>query len=280
MFRAFLLLLLFLNSSLVYAIETIKDTVDDVNKAVEQCEKLYEEIRNSECRQAFLDIVGKAYIKTGVSFTERQLRFENTANQEKAFVLSSGFKPRPVFTAGIADTYFKENQSNWGWGLGFSYFDDYAHAQVIERQGDRKQKDLGTYSTMNVIAFTPTLFYSWGRFDENPHTFGKLGLGFNLLYSHVRGTAYQTELISDSICYQAASSLHSGSGSTEQLRDACEQVRFEESSFGMGMKAFIAGEWDSWEVEFSLSQFGQNGGEEYRFNTQEAVLSFAKKFEF
>jgi len=264
----------------VSAIEAVKDAVEDVNETVDQCEQLYEDIRNSECTKAFLSIVGKAYIKVGVSFTERQLKFENSQTKKKAFVLSSGFKPRPIFTVALSDSYFNDNQSNWGWGLGFSYFDDYAFEQVIERDGTNKTKDLGTYSTMNVIAVTPSLFYSWGRFDENRRTFGKAGFGLNFLHSHVRGTAYQTEVKADAACYQAATDLHDGNGSVEQVRATCEQIQFEEASFGAGIKVFVAGEWNLWEVEFSISQFGQNDGDEYKFNTQEAVLGFAKKFEF
>ena len=273
-------MILLLSAAPSYAIEAVKDAVDDVNETVDQCEALYEEIRNSECTKAFLDIVGKAYIKVGVSFTERQLKFENSETKKKAFVLSSGFKPRPIFTVALSDSYFSNNQSNWGWGLGFSYFDDYAFEQVIERDGTNKQKDLGTYSTMNVIAVTPSIFYSWGRFDDNRRSFGKLGLGINFLHSHVRGTAYQTESRADEACYQAGTNLHEGNGSVEQLRATCEQIQFEESSFGSGIKLFIAGEWSLWEVEFSISQFGQKDGSEYKFNTQEAVLGFAKKFEF
>jgi len=278
--RIIVALILGLGCSQVSAIEAVQGAVDEVNKTVEQCEQLYEDIRQSECTRAFLDIVGKAYIKLGVSFTERQLKFEHSQTQKKAFVLSSGFKPRPIFTIALSDAYFADGQSSWGWGLGFSYFDDYAFKQVIRRNSQDKHKDLGTYSTMNVVAVSPSLFYSWGRFDHTPKSFGKAGLGLNILHSHVRGTAYQTELTSDAACYQTASDVHSGDGGTTELRAACEQVRFEESSFGAGIKLFIAGEWKLWEVEFSISQFGQNDGDEYKFNTQEAMLSFAKKFEF
>lgn len=288
-----LLLLLFICSSGVLAdnaiqksitesIDDIEAAVDEINEQYEQCEELYETIRNSECANTIFGIFGKIYLKLGVSFTERQLKFQETSTEKDTFILSSGLKPRPIFSVALQDSYFSE--SNWGWGIGFNYFDDYAFEQTVSRGSSDDQKvsvDLGTYSSMSVIAVNPSVFYAWGRDDSTPYRYLKIGIGANLMYSAVRGTAFITEDETDTICYDHGTSLVNGGASTQQdIRDTCAAVRYEESSYGAGTKIFFAGEWNKWESELSVSVYNHRSQGDYRFVTQETMLAFSRKFEF
>lgn len=263
--------------------ESISGAIEEINKSYEQCEALYEQIRNSECANSVFGFIGRMYLKLGVSFTERQVRFADKNDDENAvFRLTSGFKPRPIFSVAIDDSYFTE--SDWGYGFGFSYFDDYAFEQQIKRgsgSDDTKTVDLGTYSSMNVIALTPSMFYSWGRGDGSPNRYLKLGVGLNLMYSAVRGTAFLTEDESNATCYDLGSQIVAGTSSDlEGLRTQCEGTRFRESSYGTGVKIFIAGEWNKWESEISFSAYNHRSIGEYRFVTQEVQLAFSRKISF
>lgn len=263
-------------------VEEIGSAIDEINEQYEQCEELYKTIRESECANNILGIFGRMFLKLGVSFTERQLKFQETATEENAFILSSGLKPRPIFSVALQDSYFSE--SNWGYGFGFNYFDDYAFEQSIERgsSADSKTKvDLGTYSSMGVIAINPSLFYTWGRGDSTPNRYFKAGIGLNLMYSKVRGTAYITEDETDATCYAQGSALVDGSSTDiELLKTLCASTSYRESSYGTGAKLFIAGEWNKWESELSISLYNHRSQGDYRFITQETQVAFSRKFEF
>ena len=271
-----------LSYSFVSQANVINETVEDISESYEKCEALLEQVRTSECANSVFGILGRMYFEIGVSFTERQVKFQHIETEKDAFILSSGFKPRPIFSVSLSDSYF--NQSSFGYSFGFSYFDDYAFEQIIKRgskDDDKKTVDLGTYSSMNVISFTPSVFYGFGRDDDTPKRFGKIGLGLNLMYSAVRGTAYLTERESDSACYDYGSQYVLGEVSDINQFDAlCEEIRFRESSFGTGFKLFIDGEWNKWKGEISSSIYLHRGDGEYRFVTQQAQIAFSRKFEF
>jgi hypothetical protein len=263
------------------SIADIKDTVNHINESYEQCEALYEEIRGSECANAMIGIFGRIYLKLGISFTERQLKFQNSKSQKVAFVLSSGSKPRPVYGIALGDSYF--TGSNWGYGFGFDYFDDYAFKQLIKRDDKGASYDLGTYSSMSVISVSPSLFYTWGRSDDTPYRYGKLGLGINLMYSAVKGTAYETEqnTTENTACYDAATEVSNGNTlDPVSIDSACDLQRFKESSYGTGFKLFIIGGWKKWETELSISEYQHRGNGEYRFVTQQVLLGLSRKFSF
>jgi hypothetical protein len=263
--------------------ESIEQTIEEINESYEQCEALYEQIRNSKCASSIFGIFGRMYLKLGFSWTERQVKFSEKDDAEQAvFRLTSGFKPRPIFSVALEDSYFTE--SNWGYGFGFSYFDDYAFEQQIKRGSgseDVLTVDLGTYSSMNIIALTPSVFYSWGRGDSTPNRYLKMGMGLNLMYSAVRGTAFLTEDESDASCYDLGTQIVVGtSNDLDGLRSLCATTRFRESSYGTGVKIFIAGEWNKWESEISFSAYNHRSVGDYRFVTQEVQLAFSRKFSF
>jgi hypothetical protein len=273
--------LLVLISPLAFS-NVIAETIEEVSESYKQCEELYEHIRKSECANSVFGMFGRMYFEIGVSFTERLVKFQNIKTEEDAFILSSGFKPRPVFSVSLSDSYFGE--SNFGYGVGFSYFDDYAFEQQIKRgssDSDKKNVDLGTYSSMNVIALSPSIFYSYGRDDDSPYRYIKFGLGVNLMYSAVRGTAYLTELETDTDCYQYGSDYIDGSVTDEnEFKNLCDSTRFRESSYGSGFKIFIGMDWRRWKAEISTSIFQHRGSGDYRFVTQQTQMSFSRKFEF
>ncbi|MGR6871744.1 hypothetical protein ACU6U9_05415 [Pseudomonas sp. HK3] len=260
----------------------ISDKVEELSEGYKKCEELYEEVRNSECANSVSGLFGRIYFQVGVSFTERQVKFQNIKTKKDAFILSSGFKPRPVLAVSLSDSYFGE--SNFGYSLGFSYFDDYAIKQVIKR-GDssshQKTVDLDTYSGMNVLAFSPSVFYSYGRNDDTPYRYIKFGVGFNLMYSRVRGTGYLTELKSDEDCYQYGSDFVDGKVSDKNgFKNLCENTRFNESGFGSGIKVFLGMDWKNWEAEVSVSGFENRSSGDYRYVTQQAQFSISRKLGF
>lgn len=279
--RLYLICLLMLFSSFSFA-NVLSQTMDDVEESYKKCEELYEHIRKSECANSVLGMFGRIYFEIGVSFTERQVKFQNIKTEDDAFILSSGFKPRPIFSVSLSDSYI--GSSNFGYSIGFSYFDDYAFEQVVKRgsdESDKKSVDLGTYSSMNVIALSPSVFYSYGRDDSTPYRYMKLGLGLNLMYSAVRGTAYLTELKTDTACYQYGTDYVNGDVTDEtQLRVLCNSTRFRESSYGSGFKLFVGMDWRRWKAEISTSLFQHRGSGDYRFVTQQTQIVFSRKLEF
>lgn len=281
-FRGFFQFLPLALYSVLSLADGVESAIENVSESYEKCEELYEHIRTSECVDRVAGMLGRLYFEVGLSFTERQVKFQNIKTQEDAFILSSGLKPRPIFSVNISDNYF--GKSNFGYGIGFSYFDDYAFKQVIKRgdgDDDKKSVDLDTYSSMNVIALSPTLFYSYGRNDATPDRFVKFGLGLNLMYSAVRGTAYLTELETDEACYQYGSDLVDAKVTDEsELMNLCEHTRFRESSYGSGLKVFLGVNWRYWKAELSTSIFQHRGVGDYRFVTQQLQLAFSRVFEF
>jgi hypothetical protein len=260
----------------------IAETIEDVSESYEKCEELYEHIRKSECANSVFGLFGRMHFEIGVSFTERQVKFQNIKTEEDAFILSSGLKPRPIFSVSLNDSYF--GNSNFGYAIGFSYFDDYAFEQVVKRgstDSDKKSVDLGTYSSMNVIALSPSIFYSYGRDDDSPYRYMKFGLGLNLMYSAVRGTAYLTELKTDTACYQYGSDYVDGNVTDEnEFKNLCDSTRFRESSYGSGVKIFTGIDWSRWKAEISISLFQHRGSGDYRFVTQQTQIAFSRKLEF
>jgi hypothetical protein len=263
------------------SIDDIKDSLEHISNSYQQCEVLYEEMRESDCANAVFGMFGRIYLKLGVSFTERQLKFQSAKSKKDAFVLSSGSKPRPIYGVALSDSYFAD--SNWGYGFGFDYFDDYAFEQIIKRSNQDVSYDMGTYSSMSVISVSPSLFYTWGRGDDTPHRYGKLGLGVNLMYSSVKGNAYETELdtTENSVCYDAATEVFNDNTiDPTSIGSSCQLQRFKESSYGTGFKLFVIGGWKKWEAELSISEYQHRGDGEYRFITQQILLGLSRKFSF
>lgn len=262
-------------------IQSIEQSIEDMNTSYQQCEAMYEEIRNSDCAKTVFGMFGRLYLKLGVSTTERTLKFENVATEEDAFILSSGLKPRPIISVSFSDSYFED--SNWGYSVGAGFFDDYAFEQIIKRGSSSLQKtvDLGTYSSMSVVSLSPSLFYSIGAKDDSPNQYFKIGLGLTAMYSAVRGTAYLTEVKTNATCYELGSQLVAGIVTDESaLKAACDVTRFKEQSFGSGTKLFFQGAWPKWEVELAVSLYNHRSKEEYRFITEELLFAVSRKFNF
>jgi hypothetical protein len=72
------------------SIDDIKDSLEHISNSYQQCEVLYEEMRESDCANAIFGMFGRIYLKLGVSFTERELTFQSAKSKKDSFVLSSG----------------------------------------------------------------------------------------------------------------------------------------------------------------------------------------------
>lgn len=263
-------------------LESWKQRFKDVEKSYEECEILYEEVRNSECAKKLNQLLGQLYFSVGVSFTERQLKFKNVDTNGDTFILSSGLKPRPIFAVTFSDRFFRS--SNWGYGWGFEYFDDYAFEQIIrpdDTGSKTKRIDLGTYSSMSVIALSPNLFYAFGRDDATPYRFFKIGIGGHLLYSSVRGQAYITEDPSNSDCYAVSDRFIAGEAvNASEFQNNCERVAFDDGSFGGGVQFYLQADWRKWQLALSASVFNHRSAGGYRFSTEELAFSFSRKIRF
>lgn len=263
-------------------VQAIEDSIGGVTERYQQCEALYENMRNSDCAKTLFGTFGRLYLKLGMSTTERTLKFENIDSEEDVFILSSGLKPRPIMSINFSDSYFE--QSNWGYSLGASFFDDYAFEQVIKRgdnESQQKTVDLDTYSSMSVVSFSPSLFYSIGVQDETPSQYFKIGLGLNLMYSAVRGTAYLTEFKANTSCYALGTALVNGTRTdAESLKATCEFASFRERSIGSGTRVFFQAAWQRWEVELAASLYNHRSKDKYRFITTEMLFAVSRKFNF
>lgn len=261
-------------------IESVKSAVEEIEESYDHCQALYEQIQKSECASSVNRIFGRLYVSIGLSFSERFVEFQNASTEQDEFVLTSGLKPRPIFSLTTSDQYFED--SVFGYGLGFRYFDDYAYEQKIERSAGDVLVDLGTFSSMNVIAFSPSVFASWGRGDDRPNNYNKINVGFNLMYSAVKGSAYVTNDASDSACYDYGTQLVEGgvSDPSPLLDGRCEYRRFNHSSYGTGIKVFLSWHWNRWDLEGGAAAYNHRSSDGYRFVTQEVQMSLSRRFGF
>ncbi len=188
------------------------------------------------------------------------------------------FTPTPALSISLGDSYFKE--SNLGYQFGFIYFSDSAYRQKITREGIDKTADISTYSKMQVIAFSPSLFYRFGREDGTPNNHLTLGIGVNAGYNSVKGTAYLTEDDSNEDCYRAGTDFVNGNGSKQNITQTCEIEDYDSDGFGWGIQIYLAYQNNNWITELSGSNSTQDPDGGYQFRTSEFSLGLSRRFGF
>ncbi len=227
------------------------DVLKDIEEAVDACEVLYEQIKQSSCASPLGSLLDNAEIKVGLAINRLQLSIKQD-NVDKA-VLTAPNAVSPYFSFSLGESYF--DHSSWGYEYGISYLDSYALDQRIKRGGSDELFDLGTYAAGYMIAIQPSVFYSIGRSDEKSDLYLLLGIGLSAGYSAIRGSAYLTEDANDTSteCYEAATQLHAGdTTAVERIQGECELIRFDSSGFGAGTRVFIAGKVNRFKAEIDM----------------------------
>jgi len=245
---------------------------------LEECSVLLEQMSNSNCGQKTLHFFKDAYIKIGGSVAKRSMSFEEKRTTNKVFEMEGDYTPAPVFSISLGDNYFKE--SNFGYQLGFIFFRDSAYRQLITRGQSDKTADIATYTKMQVVAFSPTMFYSFGREDGTPNNHLTFGIGVNLGYSSVKGTAYLTEDESNEACFDAGTDFVNGNGLKQNITQNCEFEDYDSDDLGWGVQLYVAYQYNNWLTELSNSTSSQNSNGGYRFTTREFSIGLSRKFGF
>ncbi|MGR6871459.1 hypothetical protein ACU6U9_03945 [Pseudomonas sp. HK3] len=186
--------------------------------------------------------------------------------------------PSPLLSLSLGDNYFEN--SNFGYQLGGSYFSDTAFKQKISRGDHSKSVDLLTYSKMTVYAFSPTLFYTFSREDDTPDNALTTGLGLNVGYSKVKGTAYVTDDKTNSACYAAGSNLLKGTASKSDIKQNCRLDDYDSDGLSYGARLYLAYEFEKWITELSSSVYIQGIERGYKFSTYDISLGISRKLGF
>lgn len=248
------------------------------SEALKNCSDLFEKISESDCGKVTMGFLENAYVKIGGNLTQRSMTFEEADSSNTAFEMAGDWSPTPVLTLSLGDSYFEG--SNFGYQLGFSYFSDVAYEQRITRGDYDRRVDLATYSKMDVISFNPSVFYSFGRDDATPNRFFTTGLGLNLGYSTVKGSAFLTEFEDDAVCYDTGTAFVNGTASKGDIAENCAFGVFDSSALSTGAQLYFAYESNQWLTELSSSVFIQESDDGYAFSTSEVSFGISRKFSF
>jgi len=267
-------LLILLLSQASHAISLSKQQTE----YVDECEVLLEQIKQSKCGKTTLAFLQNAYLKIGLDISQRSMSFEHTNYQEKIFEMEGEMSLIPLLTASLGDTYFEN--SNFGYQLGFSYFSDTAFNQSIERGNQKKSVDLQTYSKMTVLAFTPTLFYTFGNHKGQHANAFTTGLGLTAGYSKVKGNAYITNDADDTACYNAGTNFVINNGNPANIAANCTFGTYDSDGVSFGARIYLAYEYENWITELSGSNFNQELEDGFTFSTFDFSLSLSRKFGF
>ncbi len=248
------------------------DVLENIEEAVDACEVLYEQIKQSSCASPLASLLDNAEIKVGLAINRLQLSIKQ--DQVDKAVLTAPNAISPYLSFSLGESYF--SHSNWGYEYGISYLDSYALDQRIKRGGDDELFDLGTYAAGYMFAVQPSVFYSIGRSNKESDFYLLVGLGISAGYSAMRGSAYLTEDESDTSteCYQAATQLHGGDATAiTGVQSECELISFDSSGFGAGTRVFIAGKMNRFKAEVDIG-FIMISHDEYDIEPAKISLRF------
>ena len=220
----------------------------EINKPVEQlsCAEVVEIAKASGCAQPVQGFLDGAHVEISLAVKGTNINIHDKSSGDLEAHMTSTGVPSPGISLSLAPSFF--GQSRFGWSLGFTYDDSYALEQRIRRAGKNKDVDLGSYITTTMIAAEPSLFYQWGE----ERKFFRAGAGIALGYAAVRGNAYITEDKSQTSCYQAGSALFEN-GSSQAVKQNCEQVRFDERRIASGAAVFFRGKINRWQLGLSAT---------------------------
>lgn len=220
----------------------------EINKPVEQlsCAEVVEIAKASDCAEPVQSFLDGAQVEISLAIKGTSINVHDKSSGDLEAHMTSTGVPSPGISLSLAPSFF--GQSRFGWSLGFTYDDSYALEQRIRRSGKHKDVDLGSYITTTMIAAEPSLFYQWGESSR----YFRAGFGLALGYAAVRGNIYITEDKTNNACYQAAGALFN-KGSTQVVKQQCEQVRFDERRLATGAALFLGGKINRWQLAASAT---------------------------
>ncbi|MAA72767.1 MAG: hypothetical protein CL679_13690 [Bermanella sp.] len=251
---------------------------DEYREEIKDCKALLDEIARSKCGKTALGLLKNAYIKIGVNLSRRSMKFENDRYQDSEFEMEGEFMPSPLLSFSLGDSYFED--SNFGYQLGGTYFTDTAFKQKISRGSNSQTVDLLTYSKMTVYAFSPTLFYSFGREENTPLNAFTAGIGLNISHTDLKGSAYVTDDKSNANCYVAGSNVIAGTASKDLITQTCDFKTYDSSGLSHGARIYLAFEYEKWITEVSSSVHTQDIQRGYQFSTYDLSFSVSRKLGF
>ena len=246
----------------------------DVNSYEESqsCMELYETIQKSDCIKQVNGFLKGANIKIGIALAKQTMTIEDTETEEEIASMDGDFVPAPYYALSTKKSFF--GHSDFGYEFGFSYSNSYALNQSLNEEKSRE--DLGTYSTITMVTFNPTLFYAYGAQDASPNTYFGAGIGVGAGYAQARGTAYVTENVDPaSPCGIAVANFEEGDQTAiNAIKSNCKNISYNESGFGYSARIFIEGRWKNFYTSIDASNVVLQT-EAYHYTPQNTVWTFA-----
>lgn len=204
--------------------------MEQVQENVKSCSDLWKQIRESDCSNRMIGILEGGYIALGISTYSLDMNLSNG----KTLAMFDG-EPHfaPLYSINTGLRFFDE--SEFGYGVKFSYQQAYALHQTISRSGKNVSQNLGTYAISDTLSTELSFFYVNGFKDLTPDIYFAFGIGFGAGYGNVVGKAYLTENMNSSnpSCHQAGTDLvNDVAGAVQNIKQSCTLDAYHR--FGLG----------------------------------------------
>lgn len=252
----------------------LSQDIFDVNsyEETQSCMELYETIQKSDCVKHVNGFLQGANIKIGIAMAKQTMSIEDTETEEEIAAMDGDFVPAPYYALSTKKSFF--GHSDFGYEFGFSYSNSYALNQSIDN--GKYREDLGTYSTITMATFNPSLFYAYGAQDNSPNTYFGVGIGAGVGYAQARGTAYVTENVDPaSPCGTAVANFEEGDQTAiNAIKSNCNNITYNESGFGGSYRVFIEGRWKNFYTSVDASNVVLQT-EAYHYTPNNMVWTFA-----
>jgi hypothetical protein len=239
----------------------------------ESCIELYRTIKDSDCIKESYNFFKGANVKVGISLAKQSLKIEDVETETTLAQMEGDFIFAPFYSLATRKNFFDD--SNFGYEFGLTYSSSYALNQSLN--DGKATEDLGTYSAINMMAISPTLFYAYGARDETPKKYTAFGIGMGLGYAQVRGSAYVTENQDPATpCGTAVTAFEEGSrASIDAVRANCEQITYNESGFGASVRVILEGRWNALYASLDLNSVILAHDPAYKYSPSNTVVTFA-----
>jgi len=239
----------------------------------ESCIELYRTIKDSDCIKESYNLLRGANVKVGLSLAKQTMKIEDVETETTLANMEGDFIFAPFYSLATRKSFFHD--SNFGYEFGLTYSSSYALNQSIN--DGKAVEDLGSYSAINMMAVSPTLFYAYGARDATPKKYTAFGIGMGVGYAQVRGTAYVTENLDPATpCGNAVANFQEGSrASIDAVRASCDQIKYNESGFGASVRVILEGRWNALYASLDLNSVILAHDPAYKYSPANTVVTFA-----
>lgn len=221
-----------------FAIEPLasQEFMEKIQQDVQNCSDLWKQIRESDCGNRMIGILEGGYIELGLSTYSLDMNLSN----DKTRAMFDG-EPHfaPLYSINTGLRFLDE--SEFGYGVKFSYQQAYALHQTISRSGKNVTENLGTYAISDTLSTELSFYYVNGIKDLTPDIYFAFGIGFGAGYGNVVGKAYMTENMSadNPACHQAGTNLvNDVSGAAQAIKQSCTLESYHR--FGLGFSGQLS----------------------------------------